>query len=184
MTPDRPSLVFLTGFMGSGKSTIGPILANTLGYEAVDLDREIERKAGKRIAAIFADEGEEQFRRIERELLGACAARTRCIVSLGGGTVSSEENLAIIKAAGLLVYLKVSEEHILRRLRSKTDRPLLRGDDGGPLVEPDLRSRIRDILTKREPFYRRADLTIEIQDQRVGVTVDRLARVLRGRIAP
>lgn len=176
--------MFLTGFMGSGKSTIGPILANTLGYEALDLDREIERKAGKSVSAIFAEAGEEKFRLLERELLQACAVRSRCIVSLGGGTVSSKENLAIIKAAGLLVYLKVGEEHIVRRLSRKTDRPLLRADDGSLLGETDLRSRVREILRRREPFYQQADLTIEISDQRVGLTVDRLVHALRGRIAP
>src|SRR5512143_2286092 len=184
MAAPRRSLVFLTGFMGSGKSTIGPILANTLGYEAVDLDREIERSAGRSISAIFSEEGEERFRLLERKLLEGCAGRSRCIVSLGGGTVSRQENLEIIKTSGLLVYLKLTEEQIARRLRRKRDRHLLRADDGSLLRGPDLRARIREILLQREPFYRQADLTLEVKDQRVGMTVDRLARALHGLIVP
>ena len=178
MTTTRQDLIYLTGFMGSGKSTIAPILANVLGYDVVDLDNEIVKTTGKKIHNIFLEEGEERFRTIERDLLHRMSSRHRCVISLGGGTIANEENFAVVKSTGLLIYLKTENEEIFRRLRKKTDRPLLKNAEGGKLSDTELRERIRHILGNREPFYHQADLIIETMNQRVGITVDAIVRAV------
>src|SRR4051794_8767336 len=127
-THHRNRLIYLTGFMASGKSTIGPILANTLGYNAIDLDRAIEAKAGKTIAQMFHDDGEASFRSVERETLTELSTLQDYVVSLGGGTILQEENLRILTTTGIVVYLKVDVEQLFKRLRHKTDRPVLHDD--------------------------------------------------------
>lgn len=178
--PDRrKNLIYLTGFMGSGKSTLAPILANTLGYTYRDIDAEIERLTGKKVNEIFTDSGEAYFREVERKLLLDISAEAcECVVSLGGGTIASDANLQIIKSSGILVYLKADAEQIYQRVRSKTDRPLLKTPDGRRLGEEDLRSRIRQLLLQREPYYLQADVTIVTGDRRVGLTVDEIVRAV------
>jgi shikimate kinase len=169
-------LIYLTGFMGSGKTTIAPILANTLGYSFVDIDQEIERKTGKRITEYFFDAGEESFRQIERETLTAVSTSTDCIVSLGGGTIADETNISIITATGVLVYLKADIDQIVKRVRNKTSRPMLLTPDGKLLPEGELRERIASLLALREPYYARADIVIATDDRRVGLTIDEIVR--------
>jgi shikimate kinase len=174
----RNRRIYLTGFMGSGKSTIGPILANVLGYEFVDLDSAIAAREGKSVREIFRDHGESHFRQKERETVAELSLRDGLIVSLGGGTLTDRDCLATVKATGILVYLKVPVEEIVRRLRNKTDRPMVLGPDGERLNEQELRERILQLLAQREPLYANADLTIVADQVRLGLTVDRLVREL------
>lgn len=181
MTPPlqhRNRRIYLTGFMGSGKSTIGPILANVLGYEFVDLDSAVGAREGKTVREIFRDHGESYFRQKERETVTELSLRDGLIVSLGGGTLSDQEALAIVTTTGILVYLKVPVEEIVRRLRNKTDRPMVLGPDGERLNEEELRQRILHLLAEREPLYAHADLTILADQMRLGLTVDRLVKEL------
>src|SRR3970282_713969 len=104
-------IIYLTGFMGSGKSTIGPILANTLGWDFYDLDRVIEKKTGKKIRQIFEQDGENFFRKIETETLKELSVNNKVIISLGGGTIVSDENIGILKNSGKLIYLKIKTRH-------------------------------------------------------------------------
>ncbi len=172
--------VYLTGFMGSGKSTIGPILANTIGYEYLDIDRDIEAREGLSVATIFREKGEEYFRQREREVLESVSSRPRCVISLGGGTLSDPACYKIIKPNGILVYLRVTPEQTFRRLQNKTDRPMLLDEDGNRLAEPELRTRIKTLLEKREPLYNSADIIIMTDDRKVGQTVDILVKKLSG----
>jgi shikimate kinase len=183
MSAPNKNLIYLTGFMGSGKSTIGPILANTLGFSFVDIDKEIEHETGKKITEIFSDLGEEFFREVERSILRQLSRREGCVIALGGGTITNDVNLEIVKTTGTLIYLKVNVEQIYRRLRYKTDRPLLRPPSGpqAPLEESELRARILTLLEKREPFYTQADLIVTTDEQRVGITVDEIVSSLRER---
>ena len=174
----RHNLIYLTGFMGSGKSTIAPILANVLGYDVVDLDEEIVKVTGKKIPVIFLEEGEQRFRDVERSIIQQLCTRNHCVVSLGGGTIANDINLNVVKSSGLLIYLKMTEEEIFQRLRHKTDRPMLRGTEGNVLTEAELRNRIRHILATREPFYNQANVVIETKNQRVGITVDSIVRAI------
>ena len=164
--------------MGSGKSTIAPILANTLGYSFLDVDHEIEKATGKKVSDIFTDHGEEYFRSVERELLENASAKDHCVVSLGGGTIANDYNFALIKRSGILVYLRADVEQIVQRMKYKTDRPLLTDADGRRLEEDELRKRIIAILRAREGYYTKADLVVETGSNRVGVTVDELVRLL------
>ena len=182
MERQRKNLIFLTGFMGSGKSTIAPILANTLGYEYVDIDAEIEKLTGKKVSEIFSEHGEEYFRDVERTLLQEVSRRHGCVVSLGGGTIANENNLKIIKSSGLLIYLKTNADQIFRRLRHKSDRPLLKTAEGERLNEPDLRDRIQKLLITREPFYNQSDFIIQTDESPVGKTVDAIVRTIKSSI--
>ena len=184
MEQPKGTLIYLTGFMGSGKSTIAPILANTLGYEFADIDAEIEAATGRKVTELFSDEGEEYFRAVELDILRRLAARRSCVVSLGGGTVANEENLRSVKSSGILIYLQVDEEQLYHRLKFKNNRPMLWGKDGALLTDDDLRARIRHLFSTREPFYLRADIVIPTGSSRVGITVDEIVRALARRPPP
>ena len=179
MDKRRKNLVFLTGFMGSGKTTIAPILANTLGYSVVDIDAEIEKITGRKVSEIFFESGEHFFRDEEHKLLQEVSLRQGCVVSLGGGTIANDRNLNIVKSTGVLVYLKVDAEHIFQRLKFKKDRPLLKTKEGIILSDDELRSRINALLAAREPFYTQSDVTIATDESRVGLTVDEIVRQIK-----
>jgi shikimate kinase len=178
MNDSQKHLIYLTGFMGSGKSTIAPILANTLGLQFIDIDREIERMTGKKVAAIFSDSGEEYFRNVEQTLLRDLSRREGCVVSLGGGTLVNESILKLVKSSGLLIYLKTDIDNIVRRMRYKMDRPLLRTTDGHSLTEAELRARVVALLEKREPLYNMADIVVATSN-RLGFIIDEIVRALK-----
>lgn len=182
--PRRRERVYLAGFMGSGKSTIGPILANALGYGFVDIDRAIERAAGKSVSAIFREDGEEAFRSLERGLVAGLSTQPCIVVALGGGTVADPATLGLIRATGVLVYLKAAAEQILRRVARRSDRPMLLDPDGQPLTPADLRERVLRLYSLRAPVYELAELTILTDGRRVGSTVDELVRRLAPLLRP
>lgn len=160
MNTDR---VFLTGFMGSGKSTVAPRLARGLGYDVCDLDDEITRHTGLSVPALFELYGEERFREEEREMLRRMADRSGIVVSLGGGTIVDPSNLAWCKEHGALVYLRGSAAFLASRLAvSKRDRPLLYDDDGKTLAPQALRKRVEGLLAERRAIYEQADITVNI----------------------
>jgi len=175
----KKNLVYLTGFMGSGKSTLAPLLANTLGYSYLDIDTEIETTTGKSVSEIFSELGEEYFREIERRALDNVSQKKGCVISLGGGTIANQNNLNIIKTSGVLIYLKADAEHIFRRLRFRSDRPMLKSTDGNSLNDEELRVRIQHLLAIREPFYKQADITIVTDERRIGITVDEIVRHIK-----
>ncbi len=170
------TLIFLTGFSGSGKSTIGPLLANSLGYEFVDLDQSIEKSAGKSITKIFAENGEEYFRALELRSLTELVEQKRLVVSLGGGVLENDPSFALIQKSGTMVYLKSPSRILARRLCNKTDRPLLKGENGRKLSREEIEEKITTILAKREPRYTSADITVETDVKRIGSTVEELTR--------
>jgi shikimate kinase len=175
---ENKSLIFLTGFMGSGKSTVGPILANTIGYHFIDLDVLIEKNEKQKISHIFEAEGETKFRMLERDTLKQILNNTATIVSLGGGTVTNDETLNLVKHHGVLVYLKSDVEHIYQRLKTKSDRPMLRDDDGKLLDGDNLIKKIEMLLSTREKFYNQADVVVTTDDKKIGYTIDELAKKL------
>ena len=170
------TLIFLTGFSGSGKSTIGPLLANSLGYEFVDLDQSIEHRAGKTINRIFEEKGEEYFRGLELQSLTGLVERADLVISLGGGVLENDDSYALIRKSGTMVYLKSPTKTLARRLCNKTDRPLLKGDKGQKLSHEEIERKITTILAKREPRYKSADITVETDIKRIGSTVEELTR--------
>lgn len=176
---ERNRRVYIAGFMASGKSTLGPIVANTLGFEFVDLDAAIAAREGHSVRNIFRDKGEAYFRTAERAIVAELSLREGLIVSLGGGTVADPEAFRILTTTGILVYLRVPVREIVRRLRRKTDRPMVLGPDGERLKEEELRERVVALLARREPLYAQADVTIDADQVRLGFTVDRLVGALR-----
>jgi len=182
MNDNKNNRIYLTGFMGSGKSTIAPILANTLGFTFVDMDFEIENLTGKNISEIFSDLGEEYFREVESSVLLEVSRRDRCVISLGGGTIANGSNLQKIKLTGVLIYLKTSAEQIYQRLKHKTNRPLVGSNIGVTLNEEQLRNRISVLFSKREPFYNQADVIVTTDDQLIGLTVDEIVQNLKNLI--
>ncbi len=154
--PARPSIrspLVLVGFMGSGKSTVGKLLAQHLGWHFCDLDDRIEASAGTSIPVIFTQRGEPAFRDIERrELLHALgAASTRpTVLAVGGGTVAQPHNWDDIRASGAAsVYLEVPIEELLERCAGIANRPLFRDADS-----------FSALLTHRQVFYRQADVSV------------------------
>jgi shikimate kinase len=142
-----PRNIVLIGFMGCGKSTVGRELHRRLGYPLVDMDHEIEIRAGKPITAIFADDGEAAFRALEtgllRELAGDPGAQR--IVSTGGGVIGSSENRGLLRRMGYVVWLDAPESAILDRTSKNQNRPLLHTDDPA--------KRIRELMAARAPLY-------------------------------
>jgi shikimate kinase len=176
---NKRSVIFLMGFMGSGKSTIGPILANTIGYNFVDLDLLIEQREHRKIGDIFKQEGEKKFREMERALLREIALTPRTVISLGGGTITDQTTLDLVKESGVLIYLKAESAYIYKRLRTKSDRPLLRTLEGQLMDADQLQGRIEELLTQRKNYYEQAHIIIHTDDKKVGNTIDELVKRLR-----
>jgi shikimate kinase len=174
----KANVIYLAGFMGAGKSTVGPILANTLGWNFYDLDKVIEKNEGKKVREIFETNGEEYFRKIERMLLQKISVEHNVIISLGGGTMASEENLSLLKKSGRIFYLKASQEAIYKRLKYKRDRPALHIDGDFPETREELMKLINKLLNEREKFYLLSDHIILTDNIPVGKTVDRIARII------
>jgi shikimate kinase len=152
LAPEAP--VFLIGFMGSGKTTVGRLLAARLGRAFVDLDDLIVQAAGAPIPEIFSREGEAGFRRRETEALRAAAAGPGTVVATGGGAACREENLALMLASGRVVALEVSAAEAVRRTGRRSGRPLLDG-------RTDPLAAATDLLAKRQAFYARAHLRVD-----------------------
>lgn len=132
--------VFLIGFMGSGKSTVGRLAAERLGRGFVDLDERIVEREGRPIPAIFAEDGEAAFRMAESAALAEIAAMPPSVVACGGGIVLDDANRAALGSLGLVVYLRVSAEEALARIGDTSGRPLLCGG-GADMAAALLRSR-------------------------------------------
>lgn len=151
-----PSRIFLTGFMGSGKSRIGRELSALMNIRFVDLDREIERRIGP-ITPFFQKEGEAAFREVERDVLQALLPEDEMVLATGGGTPFFFDNMERMQLAGTVVYLDVSVEVLQKRLlRTGRDRPLLFGAN-----DDELRQRVSDLLARRLPDYRRAGVVVD-----------------------
>jgi len=149
--------IFLIGYMGAGKSTMGKWLAQVMNLEFIDLDNFIEARQHKTIKEIFAEIGEEGFRQLERRSLEEVSQFEDVIISLGGGTPCFFDNMEVVNQAGTSVYLKPSEEVLLRRLsKGKHKRPLL-----AQKSDEEILQFMREQLAWREPFYLKAHITFE-----------------------
>ncbi len=171
--------IYITGFMTSGKSTIGPILANVLGMGFYDLDKEIEQKEKATVVEIFEKKGEQYFRNLEKEMIKSLNTKGNIIVALGGGTITFQENLDMLKKSGIIVYLKVSPNILYLRLKNKTNRPLFRDLVLGENGQADFMKRINDMLDKRKQYYEQAHIIITTDNNPIGLTVDILAKKIK-----
>ena len=142
----------LGGFMGSGKSSVGRLVAAQLRFRYVDTDELIEQRAGRTITQIFTENGEPFFRELEAQVVAELAQYENAVISTGGGMTANEANLASLKQHALVICLWASPETIWERVRHQSHRPLLR--------DPDPLEKIRKLLTARAPFYKQADALV------------------------
>lgn len=161
-------LVFLTGIMGSGKTTIGRRLAHQLHAEFIDMDNQIEKEENKSINEIFSSSGEEAFRSLETNLLKSLQALDQdskiTVVSTGGGVVIRDENRKIMNASGTVIYIRAELEDLLNRLENDKSRPLLK--------DHDLKKRLTGLINSRQKFYK--DCTFEVVNKNVDSVVNQI----------
>jgi shikimate kinase len=159
--------IVLMGFMATGKSEVGRRLARRLDRPFIDTDHLVEARAGKTVAAIFAEDGEAAFRALERDAVVAATARGDAVIAVGGGAVLDATNLAQLRDAGVLVYLTADIETILRRVGDVARRPLLAGDDP--------RAAIERLLAARRPVYAAAsDVTVDTSARGIDDVVEEI----------
>ena len=138
--------IVLMGFMGAGKTTIGKKLAKALEYEFIDTDEWIEKEKGRKISDIFAEDGEAVFRDMETDLLKRLqGSEEKFVLSIGGGMPVREQNRALLRNLGIVIYLKTSKEEIIRRVSGNKNRPLLQGGD--------LEEKVTNLMNAREQIY-------------------------------
>ena len=145
--------IFLVGFMGAGKSTVGKILAGKIGFSYCDADEFIENNAGTTISQIFAEHGEQYFRDLESESMEILADKEKQVVATGGGVIQRDRNWEAMRSGGVTIYLKAPIEVIWERIKHSTTRPLLQ-------VENPFET-AKDLLEKRTPLYEKADLVVD-----------------------
>ncbi|MEK4852746.1 shikimate kinase [Paenibacillus sp. FSL H7-0756] len=150
--------IILVGMMATGKSTVGAILAEELDYELVDLDAVITGREGRSIADIFADGGEQAFRRIESAVLQEMLQGERKVISTGGGAVLAPGNAEVMLEHGFVVALTASEDTIIERVSGDENRPLLAGNAA---------NRVRSIMEQRREAYRFAHCTVDTTELNV-----------------
>ncbi|MEX2036623.1 MAG: shikimate kinase [Xanthobacteraceae bacterium] len=166
--------VVLVGMMGAGKSSIGRRLAARLGIPFVDADSEIEKAAGMTIPEIFATHGEPYFRAGEARVIARLLEGGPQVLATGGGAFMNPETRATIQAKGISVWLRATLEVLSRRIKRRTDRPLLKTTD--PMAT------LRRLIEERYPVYAGADLTVESREVPHDTIVDEIVAGLRGRV--
>jgi shikimate kinase len=170
-------VVYITGFMGCGKTSTGRKLATVLGWSFIDLDHEIERKENQTIKEIFSDHGEAYFRELEYKVLRGIELYSDSVISVGGGASCFRDNMKFMKSKGLVIYLKMTPEQLEIRLRGKkAKRPLLMLID-----EADLQQFIYNKLLEREIWYNQASFIFEGGDWDINAIAGKISVALSDR---
>ncbi len=165
--------IFLIGFMGSGKSTIGKKLAAKLAYDFIDMDAYIEQQEGRTVSDIFKTDGEVYFRELEQRVLKSLCSMEKVVVSTGGGTPCFFDNMEVMNEAGYSVYLNLEVEKIIGRLKNGLEkRPLL-----ADLSPSELEKEIKERLKVRESFYNKARM-IYTSEGSVNRDVEKLSQII------
>ena len=170
--------IILIGYMGAGKTTVGRALSKELGIPFYDLDWYIESRMRRKVSQIFAERGEEGFRLIERSMLHEVAEFENVVISCGGGTPCFFDNIDYMNQQGQVVYLRCEPEVLHKHLMmGKTERPLLKGKS-----PEELTAFIKEQLEKREPFYSKAQHTLDVSlmdnYEKIAITVAKLREML------
>lgn len=161
----------LIGFMGTGKTSVGRLVAEQLRFDYLDTDELIQTHTGRTIADIFKTDGEAAFRALEKSVVAELATRTKTVISTGGGLPANAENLASLKTHALTVCLWASPEKIWERVRNQSHRPLLH--------DADPQKKIRELLALREPFYKQADVLMNTEIRTVREMAQQVAHQFR-----
>jgi shikimate kinase len=148
--------IFLCGMMGSGKSTVGKILAEKMKWPFSDLDDEIEESEGMKISQIFEQRGESAFRKIEQELLMNAAERKRVVIALGGGALQNQTIIDHLKIKGILIFLDAPLSVLFSRVKNDSTRPILQHKS-----DSETKDRIKQLLSERMRYYRQCHLTVD-----------------------
>lgn len=157
----RDGHIWLTGFSGSGKSTVAPLLADRLGLRSYDLDRIIEREFSAPIVDVFRAKGEKAFREAESQIVRELAGRRGpSVIALGGGVLEDHRNRLAVRRSGTLVYLQCAQRELYRRLRHLKDRPLLHGGAGEAVSARMVKDRIAGLLARRRVVYQQAEIIV------------------------
>ena len=170
--------VVLIGFMGTGKTSTGKVLAQRLGKAFIDLDSRIEEEYGESIPQMFATKGETYFRECERAVVLKTSDRANAVISTGGGTVKNAENVAALKKHGVMICLTATPEAILERTCRQGTRPIL--DAVGEDKESRLQA-IEQLLAERAEMYAQADFEIDTSDASPMQVVERIVKALKSR---
>lgn len=160
MNNNLPKRIFLCGFMGAGKSTIGKELGKRLEEPFIDLDHEIEKCSGKSIPDIFEEKGEDGFRTVERQVLLKVAQNSTGIVALGGGSLQDMHLTSHIKQRGLLIFIEAPLNVIVDRISGDNNRPLLLTERGKRKSRKKLYNELKELYKNRLPTYEQADIKI------------------------
>jgi shikimate kinase len=163
--------IIITGFMGTGKTSVGRSLAGDLGIEFLDTDEIIADKAKQPIRKIFSKYGEGYFREMEKTVIREISSRGNLVIATGGGAITDDENLRNLRRNGIIICLKASVSKIKKRLGSARGRPLLHGRGASREV-------IEELLKKREPFYAKADVTIDTTERNISDVVREIKEIL------
>ena len=147
--------IALIGFMGTGKTSVGRLVAEQLHFHYLDTDEMIQAATGKTITEIFSTSGEPAFRELEEKAVAELAGKTQAIISAGGGLPVNPKNLESLKTHALVVCLWASPAKIWERVKTQSHRPLLH--------DPDPQKKIRELLAAREPFYKQADILLNTE---------------------
>lgn len=169
MTPN----IILTGFMGTGKSTVGRLVAAELGREFVDMDTLIEQREGRPISQIFAQQGEAYFRQLEADLCRELAGQKGLVIATGGGALVPEANLRIMEQSGLVICLDCDPATLWQRIGQSEDRPMLADQDEGRFT------RLAALLEQRAPAYRRIPHHLDVTQLTPEAAAERVCRLVR-----
>lgn len=170
--------IIIIGYMGAGKTTVGKALAKELGLQFYDLDWYIESRRHKTVPQIFAETGEEGFRKIEHDMLHEVAEFEDVVISCGGGTPCFFDNIDYMNGQGQVVYLKAEPEVLCKHLKmGKTERPLLKGKSSDELL-----TFINEQLSRRTPFYEKARYQLDVSTmdnyEKIKISVSKLRELV------
>lgn len=168
--------VILIGFMGTGKTSTGKMLAQKLGCAFIDMDVRIEEEAGMSIPEIFAKYGEAHFRQLEHELAVRLSNRRNAVISTGGGTVKDPENMVALQKSGTIICLQADVDTVLERTSCRGTRPVLDKEDQG-----DRRQAVEKLLAERAALYEQADFSVDTSDLSPLQVVEIIVKTLKTR---